>query len=399
MLGFDELGARWETGPGGARVLRSMTRTASSVGVALAADSRIDLDVRTRALRLGLWVGWLSLGVVLAALALDRAAAHRLPLVALTLAAAAANGAAMRVPWRRWLVARRGRLLLDLWSGGLLGFVGVLVVAGGASFTLLLFLVAPFIAVVQRGVRRGVWLAAGAATCALATALVPLQPGATAMRLALVAAVVGVALLLARAIAGEIAAHRAAAERAELEHTLVREANHRITNDLQTAADLLLLARPDGAAARAFDDTAARIRSIATVHRLLTERDGPVDAGELLRGIAAGAPVPVAVEADAVTLDAATAQRLGIVANELLTNAFRHGAPPLVVRLGGGAQTRLRVDDAGGGAGGAGGTGLGLQLVRLMTEQGLRGRFALGDAPAGGTRAEVVFPEASPCAS
>jgi two-component sensor histidine kinase len=303
------------------------------------------------------------------------------------------------VPWRRWLAARRGRLLLDLWSGGLIGFVGLLVVGGGASFTLLLFLAAPFIAVVQRGVRRGFWLAAGAATCALATALVPLRPGATAMRLALVAAVVGVALLLARAIAGEIAGHRAAAERAELERSLAREANHRIKNDLQTAADLLLLARPDGAGARAFDDTAARIRSIATVHRLLTERDGPVDAGELLRGIAAGVPVPVAVEADAATLDAATAQRLGIVANELVTNAFQHGAPPLVVRLEAAGALRLRVDDAGAGPGAAAGSGLGLQLVRLMAEQGLGARFALGARPGGGTRAEVVFPGVAPCAS
>jgi two-component sensor histidine kinase len=50
---------------------------------------------------------------------------------------------------------------------------------------------------------------------------------------------------------------------------LTTEANHRIKNNLQTAADPLLLGRPQGGDGRAFDDTAAaRIQSIATVHRL-----------------------------------------------------------------------------------------------------------------------------------
>ena len=73
----------------------------------------------------------------------------------------------MAVPWRRWLPARRGRLLLDLWCGGLIAFVALLVVNGGASFALLLFLAVPFIAVVQIGRRRGLWLAVSTGTCAL----------------------------------------------------------------------------------------------------------------------------------------------------------------------------------------------------------------------------------------
>ena len=94
----------------------------------------------------------------------------------------------------------------------------------------------------------------------------------------------------------------------------------------------------DGAA---FDETAARIRSIATVHRLLTETEDRVDGGALLRGITDGVPVPVTVEAEPADFDAATAQKLGIVANELVTNAFQHGVPPIVVRLERGTQTRL----------------------------------------------------------
>jgi two-component sensor histidine kinase len=249
----------------------------------------------------------------------------------------------------------------------------------------------PFIAVVQAGWRRGFWLAVVAGTCLVVAALIPLSSGATAMRLALVGAVVAVTLVLVRTIRREAAGHTRAAARAELERTLAQEANHRIKNDLQTAADLLLLGRPDGTDGTAFDETAARIRSIAMVHRLLTEDDGGcVDGAALLREITAAAPVPVAVEAEPSAFDAATAQKLGLVANELITNAFRHGAAPIVVRLSGGDLVRLCVDDCGGGVERT--AGFGLDLVRRMVEQGLDGRFDLRPRSGGGTRAEVVFP-------
>src|SRR4029077_17753838 len=177
------------------------------------------------------------------------------------------------------------------------------------------------------------------------------------------------------AIARETAAHTRAAARVDVERTLAREANHRIKNDLQTAADLLLLGRPDGPDGTRFDETAARIRSIATVHRLLTEADDRGDGGALLRGITADAPVPVTVDAEAGTFDAATAQKLGLVANELVTNAFQHGAPPIHVRLSRGAEPRLHDENSGGGNGRAAGfgrvAGFGLDLVRCVVEQGL----------------------------
>jgi two-component sensor histidine kinase len=361
----------------------SLSREARPVLLLGDGDPHVELDFRSQALRAGFLLGWLGIAAVLIGLALDGSSRHRPLLLALTLTAAACNTAAMRVPWHEWLESRRGRLLLDLWSGGLIGFVASLVVAGGASFTLLLFLAIPFIAVVQVGWRRGFWLAVSAGTCALAAAVIPLPAGATAMRLALVAAAVAAALVLARTIRRESA-------RAELERALATEANHRIKNNLQTAADFLLLGRPVGDDGRAFDDTAARIRSIATVHRLLTETDDPVDARALLAGVADGAPVPVAVEADAVSFDASTAQKLGLVANELITNAFQHGAPPITIHLSGGPHVRLRVDDGGPGARET--AGLGLRLVRRLVEQGLHGSFELGAQPGGGTRAEVVFP-------
>jgi two-component sensor histidine kinase len=353
-------------------------------------DGHVELDFRSQALQLGSWLGWLSIIAVLAGLALDAGSKHRWLLLALTLTAASGNAAAMFVPWREWLQIRRGQLLLDLWSGGLIGFVAVLVFTGGPSFSLLLFIAIPFIAVIQVGRRRGFWLAVSGGTCALAAALVPLPAGPTAMRLALVAAAVAAVLVLARTIRREATARERAAARAELARTLATEANHRIKNNLQTAADLLLLGRPQGGDGRAFDDTAARIQSIAIVHQLLTESDDPVEARALLSRIANGAPVPVAVEAEPAAFDASTAQKFGIVANELITNAFQHGAPPISVQLNSGEQHRLLVDDCGNGVDRR--KGLGLQLVQRMVEQGLRGHFALGTRPGGGTRAEVVFP-------
>jgi two-component sensor histidine kinase len=355
----------------------------------------VDMGLRFAAVRAGYRLGWASLAVVLAGVAFDGGGRHRWLLVGAVAGAAVGNAAAMLVPWREWLSAWRGRLLLDIWCGGLIAFVAVLVTSAGATYALLLFLVVPFIAVVQEGVRRGVWLAVSAGTCIGVAALVPLAAGATAIRLMLVAAAVVVALVLARAIRVQTAAHRRAAARARLERTHAKEANHRIKNDLQTVADLLLLARPDGAGGEAFEETAARIRSIATVHRLLTETDRHVDGEALLRSIAAAAPATVEVVADAVEFDPSTAQKVGIVVNELVTNACRHGAPPISVTLASGPETQLRVEDRGTRRPNPG--GFGLDLVRRMVEQGLDGRFELHTARAGsGTSAEVVFPTRAP---
>jgi two-component sensor histidine kinase len=353
-------------------------------------DASLELGFRFAAVQVGFWLGWASIVVVLGGLALDVNAQHRWLLITATLAAAAGNTVAMVIPWREWLATRRGRVLLDLWCGGLIAFVALLVVEAGSNFALLLFLAVPFIAVVQIGWRRGLWLVVSAATCAVVAALIPLAAGATAMRLSLVAAAVIVALVLARTIRREAAAHKRAAVRADLERTLSREANHRIKNDLQTAADLLMLARPHGSVGQPFDETAARIRSIATVHQLLAERPESVDAGELVRTIAEAAPVPVTVKAEPITLDAASTQKLGIVTNELITNAFQHGAMPISVRLTGGAVAHLEVEDAGTCPAELG--GLGLDLVRRLVEKGLDGRFVLSSGKRAGTHADVVFP-------
>jgi two-component sensor histidine kinase len=387
-------------------VVSAAARNTTNVGrgydrCSMAAHADYDREFRLAALQAGFWLGWLSIAALFTALLLDRAGGHRLALVGLISSAAAANAVMMALPWRRWLAARRGQVVVDLWTAGLVGFASALLVVGGrgSDFDLLFFLVLPFVASVQNGWRRPVWVGAAGGSFLAGALLAPLPypGGAVTVRVLLLAAAVLLALTLGQAIRRQAADRARAAGRAELERTLLAEAHHRVKNSLQTVADLLLLARPEGSGGLAFDETAERIRSIAAVHRLLAEsRGGRVSAEGVLRAVAAGARVPVAVDADDVSLAAETAQQFGIVANELIENAVRHGKPPVTARLFTGTSTRLQIDD-GGTSRSEAVPGLGLQLVKQVVEHGLHGSFQLGPRAEGGARAEVVFhPDADP---
>jgi two-component sensor histidine kinase len=372
----------------GRAALRAARREHSS------APSDAEREVRLAALRAGWWLGWLSIAAVLAGLALGLPAHHRLALVALTGAAVVAHAGVMVIPWRGWLTAARGRALLDLWSGGLIAFVVVLVAVGGAraNLDLLLFLVVPFLATVHDGTRRSLWLtvALAAYLTVMALASAPLAAGEVAMRVALLAAATLLTIVLGRLTRREAARHARASARAELEHALLAESHHRVKNSLQTVADLLLLGRPAGPDAGAFDDTAERIRAIAAVHDLLgDERGGRIRADALLAAVAATAAVRTRIDADPLDLEPACAQRLAIVVNELLTNAARHGRPPISVALRGPEPIVVSVRDAGPGPNG-GRPGLGLQLVHQVVDQALQGWFTL-EREDGVTVAEVRF--------
>jgi two-component sensor histidine kinase len=374
---------------------------------------------RREAIRAGLLLGWLSVAAVLVAVALDVGARHPELVVALALAGAVANLGMGLLPWKRLLGPAGDAIRLNLWAGGLLVFVATLIVVGGgeARFDLLLFLVLPFIALTHEGRVLALWLTLAAASFAVAMALAPdpLSAAEVALDALLLSASVLLALALARATRANAAAAARAAAAAELEQALLAESHHRIKNSLQTVADLLLLGRPaePGAGADAFDATAARIRSIAAVHHLLAgERGGTVASDRLLKTVVEALAAPgeeVVVVSDELRLEAARAQQLGVIANELIANALRHGRAPVTVVLAAGEQpageVRLEVRDAGragvavapaGPAAGAptsngGGSGLGLTLVRQIAERGLHGRFALSTQPDGTTSAVLRF--------
>lgn len=345
----------------------------------------------------GSWLGWLSIAAVIVALATGRAGEHPALVVALTALAAAGNAFFTFAPTR---IADgrdpRRQVLLDLWSGAVILYAAVLVVGGGrdSDFDLLFFLALPFIASVQRGRRRAAWLAiAGIAFVAASALGVDRRPAAaTTFRLVLLSASVGLALVLSEAVAREAAGRSRAATRAQLERALLAEAHHRVKNSLQSVADLLFLARPAGEAAEAFDSTAGRIRSIAAVHRVLeTAHGSAASADAVVRQVVAGIGDGITVEAETLRLSAAAAQQLGIVANELVANACRHGRAPIAVRLSAGPPACLVVEDAGSGFD-AGTARLGLRLVHQVVDQGLGGTVSFVRLQSGGTHVSVVFP-------
>ncbi len=354
------------------------------------------LAYRGEALEAGGWLGWLSIAGVAVALLTGRAGEQTAWVVALTALAAGGNVFFSFASRRVVSSDDRRQLLLDLWSGAVILFSGTLVIAGGAGsdLDLLFFLVMPFIASVQHGRRRAVWLATAVAAFVVASVVGTDPPpiAATMFRLVLLSASVVLALALSEAVAREAAGRSRAATRAELERALLAEAHHRVKNSLQNVADLLLLARPAGAEAEAFDSTAARIRSIAAVHRVLETAEGSdASADDVIHQIVAGIGDGIAVETERLRVSAAAAQQLGIVANELIANAQRHGRSPVVVRLTAGPPARLEVEDAGPGFE-PDAAHLGLRLVRQVTEQGLEGTLSFSKLRPAGTRASVEFP-------
>jgi PAS domain S-box-containing protein len=122
----------------------------------------------------------------------------------------------------------------------------------------------------------------------------------------------------------------------EQKDTLLREVNHRVTNSLQLISSLLRLQSvsqpPD--VRRLLEETRARVQTVAQVHARLsqTSQFATVEVGTYLRelcadlarslGQACDTRLRLAVEATPVRTDVAVS--LGLIVNELVTNAFKY---------------------------------------------------------------------------
>ena len=199
--------------------------------------------------------------------------------------------------------------------------------------------------------------------------------------------------------------------RAEQENSLLlQELEHRTKNDLQMVASVLGLqanTHADTAVKAALRSAVGRIQVIARAHDRLQRRD-PVatvrtddylrdlchDLGELLRDVR---PIAVSVEAERIELPTSVAVPLGLLTNELVTNAFKYAFPDdrggtirVSLRRADATWAELSVADDGVGCSGEPRQGLGTMLTALLSRQ-LGGTIAR-EATGPGCRVVVKFP-------
>ena len=150
----------------------------------------------------------------------------------------------------------------------------------------------------------------------------------------------------ARAAVGELSLALDAKEAAIQQQALMaREIDHRVKNSLQLVASLLALqgreAQPD--AAEQIQVAARRVNSIARLHEHLyssetaeaiNARDYLTRLGGDLASLLPGGD-PSSVEVDVIDLDLPTDRivAIGLIVNELVTNAAKHGATKVAITL------------------------------------------------------------------
>jgi two-component sensor histidine kinase len=134
-------------------------------------------------------------------------------------------------------------------------------------------------------------------------------------------------------------AKRALEESGRQKDLLIKEVDHRIKNSLQIVSSLLHMhAKTAGAAAGQFHNAAARVAAIAAVHQQLHKSD---DVGtvaldrylvDLCREITAASSSSdhawtLAVDAVPLVIRTDLAVPVGLIVNELVTNAIQHSRP------------------------------------------------------------------------
>lgn len=230
----------------------------------------------------------------------------------------------------------------------------------------------------------------------------------------------------------DLHAERRLRENAEIEHgqalmikdAMIDEVNHRTKNTLQVASNLLALharTTPLTPAREALLDSAARLQLLAKVQALLHGKPGSTQSvfmppllqslGNALRESfgRANADVLLQIECHPIELPAQRATALALVANEAITNAYKHAFPNqaagtimLKLERSRDGSTTLQVEDTGVGYTAAHAEGVGQTLIRTFAAQ-LNGTLrVVGNGPAAGTQITLTIdssPEQPPTLS
>ena len=178
-----------------------------------------------------------------------------------------------------------------------------------------------------------------------------------------------------------------AAERSA--EVMLYELNHRIRNNLAMVASVLELqkrSQKDQGAKDAFSSAVSRVHVIANAHGHLLPKDGQSlidmreylttccqNLGDALRDVR---PIAVNVNAEQVLLRSDRAVSMGLIVNELVTNAFKYAFPDerggtvnVILRRANDGKLELAVEDNGKGCPEEAKEGLGSRIVRLLAQQ------------------------------
>jgi two-component sensor histidine kinase len=240
----------------------------------------------------------------------------------------------------------------------------------------------------------------------------PIDTGSSWLRhLGLASGRLDAVLLLVR----DVTEDRQKEQELRIKSAYIQEIHHRVKNNLQTIASLLRLqARRTGSpeVGDILRQTINRILSIAVVHEFLSHDESSViDVKEvcvrILNEVTQGILDPekhirFSVDGPDLPLPAQQATSCALIVNELLQNAVKHAfvgrsEGTVVVYLreqDGTAQIEIIDDGRGVGPGfdhrhqGS----LGLQIVRTLVREDLRGEFVIAPNDPAGVRATITFP-------
>ncbi|WP_341915013.1 sensor histidine kinase, partial [Ferrovibrio terrae] len=191
---------------------------------------------------------------------------------------------------------------------------------------------------------------------------------------------------------------------------LAQEVDHRVMNSLQLVSGLLSMhsrSQPDGDAKDQLQQAAGRVSAIARVHQhiYLTEDIRQTKCQNYLQRVCSDlSPIPEAVgrgpilvSVDDVTLPTVRIVALGLIVNELVTNAIKYGQGSISVDFAvTGNGYALTVGDEGAGLPGIQSPqpehGFGMTVILALVKQ-LKGSLNVVSKPnAIGARFVVIFP-------
>ena len=195
--------------------------------------------------------------------------------------------------------------------------------------------------------------------------------------------------------------------RKALEQTklLAREIDHRVMNSLQFVSGLLRMQGKtlETNAASQLEMAANRVAAVARVHRHFHLEEDTANAktltylGRLCEDLSRILGVPIIVNGQDGSLPTTAIQPVGLIVNELVTNAAKHGAGKITVTYKSGTTRELIVCDQGPGIPtgfepAQSTSGLGMRVVQALAKQ-LNGKVSAKANPAGqGACFTVSFP-------